>query len=251
MTPSGVRKFRHPSSSSSPNTPHDDSLGLSGLIGSSEKRGTLLRSILVAIASAPWRKLRVAGFHRSRRPFVEHVGFALHVGRAVGKFLCDEAARLVKAARGGVALKCPQMKTGGAKTLGMREHRVADPAALLARCHVKLIDVVAVKRQHRNDSAVIFGNPSLALRHHLMDHERANLRVAADGWQISSSAAPRGDIHGRDLLCVGGIRASENDSHQCRFPSESGALSRLCTFAFPRGRPKVNETFRFNAAYHL
>src|ERR1700691_693596 len=63
MTPSGVRKFRHPSSSSSPNTPHDDSLGLSGLIGSSEKRGTLLRSIFVAIASAPWRELRVAVVH--------------------------------------------------------------------------------------------------------------------------------------------------------------------------------------------
>src|SRR5579862_5390393 len=104
-TPWGVRKFRQPSSSSSPNTPHDDSLGLSGLIGNSEKRGTLLRSILVAIASAPCRKFA----NHSRRPFVEHVGFVLHVGGAVGKFLCDEAARFVKAARGSVALKRPQV----------------------------------------------------------------------------------------------------------------------------------------------
>jgi len=71
------------------------------------------------------------------------------------------------------------VKARRTKTLGVRQHRIADAAALRAGRNVELIDVVVVQRQHCDDSPAILGHPGLALRHHLMDHEGANLLVGA------------------------------------------------------------------------
>src|SRR5271154_474662 len=163
----------------------------------------------------------------SRRPSVEHVGLALHAGGAVGKLYRDEAARLVKTPRGSVALKRPEAKARGAKMLCMRQHRIADAAPLFAGRDVKLIDHVGPEHQHRDNSPIILGDPGLALRHHLVDDERANLIVSANSRQPGRGTAPRRDIHRRNLGRVGSIRAPERDSHQSRSPPESPALSRI------------------------
>src|SRR5208337_4035544 len=80
-----------------------------------------------------------------------------------------EAARLVKAARGSVALERMEAKARGAKPLRTREHRVADAAALVGGEHVKLIDHVAVEHHQRYDSPAHLCDPGLALRHHPID----------------------------------------------------------------------------------
>jgi hypothetical protein len=49
--PSGVRKFTHPTSSSSPKTPQLESAGAPGLIGSCANLGILLKSIFAMICS--------------------------------------------------------------------------------------------------------------------------------------------------------------------------------------------------------
>jgi hypothetical protein len=109
----------------------------------------------------------------------------------------------------------------------MREHRIAHATTLIAGRNVKLIHLVVVEGQQGDDSAGILGDPGLALRNHLMDHEGAYLGVSADGRQVCGGAAPRGDIHRRYIGRVGGIRASEGNSHQCRSPPDGGALSRI------------------------
>jgi hypothetical protein len=94
-------------------------------------------------------------------PGVECVRLALHVARPVGQPLQSKVAVLVEPARAGVLLEDPQSCAFRLKCLDVLKQSRAEPAALMIRIYVEVIEPAFREAGETHDAASILNHPEL------------------------------------------------------------------------------------------